>query len=99
MGMAIDWVCTSCGEQAHDVCEDGDCGMDLRIVTPVLCAKHGIVWGETDLVWDGEDPKLASAYPCPECGRMSPLWDRATCPACGAKAMVPDPENGTALWD
>lgn len=99
MGSARDWLCTACGERARDVCEVGDCGMDMRVVTPVVCPQHGIVWGDTGTAWGAENVEPSAAYPCPLCGRVAPQWDHVTCPSCGSRSMVPDPEGGAMMWD
>lgn len=100
MGHGNDYVCTACGERIPYVPGDFDYGFSAVIVTPVLCRTHGVVWAETGL--SAHDPgwrhKKRRSYPCSECGTDSPRWDRKTCPRCGERTAVPDPDT-VINWD
>jgi hypothetical protein len=78
-----------------------DFGFTGDVVTPVLCEEHGIVEADTGLkAWDdGWASQKRDAYPCPECGAASPVWDRRTCPNCGKKSMRIDWDAGPLMWD
>jgi ribosomal protein L37E len=101
MGRERDYICASCGYRAELVCEEFDCGMSGDVVTPVICEKHAIVVAATGVkAWDEEAmAHRKSSYPCPKCGRESPLWDRNTCPKCGQESMKADPDGREIMWD
>jgi hypothetical protein len=99
MGAAFNYARTACGHRAQMVTDDFDCGMDGRVFTPVVCAKHGIAWGDTGIeAWADEKTPRLDIYPCSDCKRPSPRWDRKTCPACGKANMERD-SDGMVLWD
>jgi hypothetical protein len=102
MGEARDYLCESCGYEARRVTGDFDCGFSGVVVTPVACPEHGVVTADTGLNRrddPGCDERWRDSYPCPECGRDCPLWDRVTCPTCGAPGMVVNPDGDMLLWD
>jgi hypothetical protein len=69
-------------------------------VTPVVCARHGIVSADTGMnAAHGPCGPQKQSYPCPECGVASPRWDRKTCPECRRPAMEVDPHGGMICWD
>jgi hypothetical protein len=101
MGSALDYRCTNCGYSAKFVTEAFDYGMNGEVTTPVVCPTHGIKQAETRInaFYDGWEHQLHTDYPCPRCRRKSPLWDRVTCPRCGAPTLTPDPDGPQIMWD
>lgn len=81
--------------------ENFDFGMDGEVTTPVVCTKHGIkqAWIRINAMYPGWEHQLRESYQCPRCRKMSPVWDRETCPQCGEPAMVLDPDGGMMIWD
>ena len=82
MGSGQDYRCTNCGHVAKGISEDFDFGFSGDVITPVVCATHGIMSADTGLnaqhdCWEAERKQ---SYPCPACRSESDLWDRRTCP-------------------
>ena len=100
MGSMQDYRCTNCGYEAT-ASEDFAFGFTGEVITPVVCATHGLVIGETGLNAQqrGWKSKRRKSYPCSVCGRSSARWDRRTCPACGQPTMDVNPEGGITMWD
>jgi DNA-directed RNA polymerase subunit RPC12/RpoP len=100
VGTASGYICAGCGTEVDCVTRDFDCGFSGEVTTPVLCAEHGVQQVDTGLMaWDeGWQEHKQTSYPCPECGRESPLWNHRTCPACGKRQMHADPES-LIFWD
>lgn len=102
MGTSYSHRCRSCGHVEEGVSPNFDYGMSGVVVTPVLCEEHGLVSADTglsardDFDWES---KKGVAYLCPECGRISPVWDRRTCPSCGKKSMGIWREGPMMMWD
>ena len=101
MGSAQGYRCPACGYRSAHVTADFGCGFSGVVVTPVLCEEHGIVGVSTGLnaMNPGWRSNVQDHYPCPECGAVSPLWDRRTCPSCGKQSMEADPEAELLMWD
>lgn len=78
MGSASLHRCRSCGYETDYITPDFDHGMSAVVVTPVLCATHGVAIADTGLMaWDMDwESQKADEYPCPECGETCPRWDR-----------------------
>lgn len=101
MGSAADYLCTACGYRAERVTANSDFGFSGIVVTPVVCAQHGIMSADTGMnVMDGGPSRRRKRkFPCPECGALSPRWDRRTCPECGQTSMGVDPTGPLIDWD
>lgn len=97
MGITRRYKCSNCGHEFEAV-DDFDCGMSGHVVTPVVCAKHGIADAETGtMAWDDDGiMRSRGTFPCPECGTESPRWDRLSCPQCGGKTSV---TGRFTVWD
>jgi hypothetical protein len=80
MASAADYLCTSCCYRAREVTSDFDSGFLADVVTPIVCCNHRIVVAATGLkAWDkGWFSERKGEYPCPQCGSLSPTWDRTT---------------------
>jgi endogenous inhibitor of DNA gyrase (YacG/DUF329 family) len=101
MGIAGTYTCPHCGYSAEWVTADFDCGFSGDVVTPVVCAEHGIRGARTGLkAWDdGWREATRESYPCPECRAESPRWDRRTCPACGRRGAENEGWAPGIMWD
>ena len=89
MGSAAGYQCEACGYE-FEAAEDFSFGMSGEVGTPVVCPTHGVGSADTGVnMMRGEEvtPEIAqrTQFPCPECGKEAPRWDRQTCPNCGGK--------------
>ena len=102
MGISGTYTCPECGHATEEVTADFDHGMSGEVVTPVVCAEHGLQTAETGLC-ARDDPewtsRRANVYPCPECGAPAPLWDRRTCPHCGRMGAEDEGWVVDMCWD
>ncbi|MGV9479368.1 hypothetical protein [Gordonia aichiensis] len=103
MGHASSYICGECDFRAEFVSGDFDFGFSGVIVTPVVCARHGVVSADTGLnAQDGDrvdDATRAARFPCPDCNRPCEQWDRLTCPRCSHQSMREDLSGPQILWD
>jgi predicted RNA-binding Zn-ribbon protein involved in translation (DUF1610 family) len=100
MGTANSYRCEDC---RHDfsASEDFSFGFSGDVVTPVVCARHGLVEADTGINVARGDAissavKAKAAFPCPKCGADSPRWDRRSCPRCGGRHLD---FAGQIMWD
>ena len=100
MGTANSYICGVCRHE-FSASEDFSFGFSGDVVTPVVCARHGVVEADTGINIARGDvitavDKAKPAFPCPECGKDSPRWDRRSCPQCGGRNLdVAD----QIMWD
>lgn len=101
MGQAHTYQCTACGHKAGFVTQDFDCGMSGAVITPIVCSVHGIESGDVGIhALDlSTIDSLPSEFPCEICGRLSPRWDRETCPKCEKPTMELGPDQLMMMWD
>jgi predicted RNA-binding Zn-ribbon protein involved in translation (DUF1610 family) len=87
IGRAVTYVCEECGHDFVAV-DDFDFGMMGVVITPVVCPTHGLDSADTgvNLVEGGSisEVERLQHFPCPECGKEVPRWDRKSCPSCGS---------------
>ena len=71
--------------------EDFSFGMSGEVSTPVVCPTHGLDSADTGVnMMVGElTPEITGQrqFPCPECGKEVPRWDRKSCPKCGSERL------------
>ena len=100
MGTAMEYRCKRCGHQ-FSATEDFSYGFSGEVVTPVVCAEHGLGDANTGINVARGD-KITSAdiakaeYPCPQCRVSSPRWGRRSCPTCGGGRLD---FTAQILWD
>src|SRR5262245_13443565 len=98
MGRAAGYTCAECGYRAEFVADDFSYGFSGDVVTPVVCAEHGIISANTgiNVIHGGLPAHRKRKFPCPECGVLSPRWNRKSCPKCGSDRIESDT---VIMWD
>jgi predicted RNA-binding Zn-ribbon protein involved in translation (DUF1610 family) len=99
MGISHEYLCNGCGNEFG--AEEGfSFGFFGEVYTTVVCAEHGIGDAKAgiNVAQGGEISSVErlETFPCPECGKEAPRWDRKTCPKCGAETLE---VVGEILWD